>query len=140
MFTARLLRTAAAAIATVTFAAAAGCSDDASSAAPGSTNPPANTGSGQGVCDARAAGLCVAYPGDTAAQRSVCAQGTGSTYAAPSVCVPANRVGTCACADVGQGLGPATLSLYAPTYTCATAKAACAQACNGRAGTFTGGC
>ncbi len=127
----RLLRTAAA----IACAAALGC---AASPAPSSSGT--DTGSGQGVCDSSAlAGLCVAYPGDTAAQRSVCAQARG-TYRVPSVCYPANRVGTCACDDTGQGLGAATLSLYAPTYTCTTAKAACAQACNGAAGTFNGGC
>jgi hypothetical protein len=115
-------------------AAALGCA-----ASPAPSTSGTDTGSGQGVCNTPAAGLCVAYPGDTAAQRTACTQASG-TYQAPSVCMPAGRVGTCACADAGQGLGPATFSLYAPTYACATAKATCAQMCNGRAGTFTGGC
>jgi hypothetical protein len=132
MSTTRRIRIAA----TFAWAFAVGCA-----ASPGaSTSAASDTGAGQGVCDSSAAvGLCVAYPGDTAAQRSVCATARG-TYRVPSVCLPASRVGTCACADVGQGLGAATLSLYAPTYTCASAKAACAQACDGAPGTFNGGC
>jgi hypothetical protein len=129
----RLLRTAA----TLACAAALGC---AASPAPSTSGTDTGSGSGQGVCDTGALdGLCVAYPGDTAAQRSVCAQARG-TYRAPSVCLPASRVGTCACDDAGRALGAATLSLYAPAFTCATAKTACAQACNGAAGTFNGGC
>jgi hypothetical protein len=128
--TTRHVRTAA----VLACAAALGCA-----AGPAATSSGSDTGNGQGVCNTPSVGLCVAYPGDTAAQRTACTQATGA-YQAPSVCMPAARVGTCACSDVGQGLGAGTLTLYAPTYTCATAKAACAQLCNGRAGTFTGGC
>jgi hypothetical protein len=115
----------------------AACADDAATSGPADAAPPS---SGQGVCDITASGgLCVAYPYDRPAQATVCAQSSG-TYRAPSVCMPASRVGTCACNDVGQGLGAATLSLYAPKFTCASAKAACANACNGAPGTFNGGC
>ncbi len=115
----------------------AGCAADAAS---GGSADAAAPSSGQGVCDASArSGLCIAYPSDRSAQTTACTQ-AGGTYRAPSVCMPASRVGTCACNDIGNGLGAATLSLYAPTFTCATAKAACANACNGVAGTFNGGC
>jgi hypothetical protein len=119
------------------FATLAGCAAEAASGGSADAAAPSN---GQGVCDASArSGLCIAYPFDRSAQATACAQASG-TYRAPSVCMPASRVGTCACEDIGNGLGAATLSLYAPTFTCASAKQACAQACNGRAGTFNGGC
>lgn len=131
------------ALALVAFAlacsAALGCAADAAATST-DAGASAPSSSGQGVCDARAEGLCIAYPGDTAAQKSICLKGTSASYAAPSVCLPASRVGTCACNDVGQGLGAATLSLYAPVFTCASAKQACTTACNGHAGTFNGGC